>query len=295
MEAIIKETYEENFGTAYETYKQSVNTYNSIILQGVNNCLSKRDDIRVKSTPKTYNSFVSPGAKFEFEIYIMDMESKDAASNTRYGLAAIDNFTKIAEVVPIRNRTPEAMIDGLNNIFISMGKPKQLYSDEESSMRSATMIRFLNENELKSVQTTTHAHTVERFIRTFKDNLHKRLDALNEDKTKWVTHKYNIIKTYNSTEHSITQIKPNETGKKENHLWVNLHLQNAAKQNRKHPGIKDGDMVRYKLKTSIGTKSHEPKWSSTRHKVIGDPTNNQYFVPSIDKSKVWLRHGLLKV
>ena len=27
--------------------------------------------------------------------------------------------------------------------------------------------------------------------------------------------------TYNSTEHRITQIKPDEAGKKENHLWVN--------------------------------------------------------------------------
>ena len=54
-------------------------------------------------------------------------------------------------------------------------------------------------------------------------------------------------------------------------------------------------MVRYRLKPSIGTKSHEPKWSSTRHKVIGNPTNNTYVIPSINKSKVWLRHELLKV
>ena len=54
-------------------------------------------------------------------------------------------------------------------------------------------------------------------------------------------------------------------------------------------------MVRYKLKPSIGIKSHEPKWSSTRHKVVGNPTNNQYLAPSINKSKMWLRHELLKV
>ena len=89
------------------------------------------DDIQIKNKPKTYNGFVSPGAKFDFEIDTMDMESKDATSNTRYGLATIDNFTKIAEVVPIRNGTPEAMFDGFKKIFLSMGKAKQLYSDEE--------------------------------------------------------------------------------------------------------------------------------------------------------------------
>ena len=41
---------------------------------------------------------------------------------------------------------------------------------------------------------------------------------------------------------------------KNNHLWVNWHLQNATKKNRKHPDTKDGGMVRYKLNPNIGTK-----------------------------------------
>ena len=132
--------------------------------------MSKRDDIQVTSKPKHIIVVFPPGAKFEFEIDFMDMESTYATSNARHGLVAIGNFTKIAEVVPI-NITPEALIDGLKKIFAPTGKPKQLYSDDESSMRSATMIRFLIETEIKSVQTTSHAHTVERFIITFKDSL----------------------------------------------------------------------------------------------------------------------------
>ena len=75
-----------------------------------------------------------------------------------------------------------------------MGKPKQLYSDEESSMRSLNMNRFLNDNDIKTIQTTTHAHTVERFTRTFKGNLYRRLDALNEDNSDWEKHISSIIK-----------------------------------------------------------------------------------------------------
>jgi len=299
MEAIIKEVYESNFGTAYETYKEAVKKDNSIRLQDVKDYLSKRDDIQVKSKPKTYNSFVSPGANFEYEMDIMDIEAKSSTYDTRYGLVAIDNFTKIAEVIPIKNRTPESIIAGLKKIIAEMGKPKQLYSDEESSVKSAKMVEFLNRTEIKSVQTSTHAHTVERFIRTFKDNLYRRLDALKQDKKDWYRHIDPIIKKYNSTEHSTIQIKPNEAGEKRNHLWVSWHLQNNAKRNRKYPDIKDGDMVRFKLKPSIGTKGHEPKWSSTRHKVVGDSTDNQYFIPSIAveyrKTKMWLRHEIMKV
>ena len=294
MEAIIKEVYQSNFGTAYETYKEAVKKDASIRLQDVKDYLSKRDDIQVKYKPKSYNSFVSPGANFEYEIDIMDIEAKNSTSDTRYGLVAVDNFTKIAEVIPIKNRTPESIIAGLKKIIAEMGKPKQLYSDEESSVKSAKMVEFLNRTEIKSVQTSTHAHTVERFIRTFKDNLYRRLDALKQDKKDWYRHIGPIIKKYNSTEHSTIQIKPNEAGEKVNHLWVSWHLQNAAKKNRKYPDIKPGDMVRVHIKPKIGTKAHEPKWSSTRHKVIRID-GNSYLIDYLPKKKLFLRHELLKV
>ena len=51
----------------------------------------------------------------------MDIEAKGSTSDARYGLVAIGNFTKIAEVIPIKNRTPESIIEGLKKIFGSMG------------------------------------------------------------------------------------------------------------------------------------------------------------------------------
>ena len=160
---VIKQVYESNFGTACQTYKEAVKLDSGVRLQDVKGYLSKRDDLQVESKPEAYNSFVSPGSEFELEIDIMDMGSKDAASNARYGFVAIDKFTKRAEVVPIKSRTPEAMIDGSKKIFTSMGKPKQLYADEESSVRFAKMVEFINQTEIKSVQTSTHAHAVGRF------------------------------------------------------------------------------------------------------------------------------------
>ena len=119
------------------------------------------------------------------------------------------------------------------------------------------------------------------------------MDSLNQNKSEWVKHMSSIIKKYNSTEHNTIQIKPNEAVKKENRIWVSWHLQISAKRNRKHPGIKKGDMIRFKLKPSIGTKSHSPKWSSTRHKILAIK-DGQYVIPSINESKMWLRHELFK-
>ena len=94
----------------------------------------KRDDIQVTTRPETLNSFVSPGARNDFEIDTTDMESKGAVTSTRYGRVAIDNFKEFTDVVPIKDKTLEAMVIGLKHIFTSMGKPKQL--------RAISVIRF---------------------------------------------------------------------------------------------------------------------------------------------------------
>ena len=44
------------------------------------------------------------------------------------------------------------------------------------------MNRWLNDNEVKSIQTTTHAHTVDRAGITLKYNLYRRLAAVKQDK-----------------------------------------------------------------------------------------------------------------
>ena len=159
---------------------------------------------KLKLNLNLFNCFVSPGAKFGFAIDIIDLEAPRNCSNTRYGLVAIDKFTKIAGVVPIKNATPEEIVAGLKKMFESMGKPKQLYSDE-SSMRSANIYKCLNGNAVKSIQTTIHAHTVERYIRTFRYNLYRIFDSLKQYKREWVSVS-SSIKKCKSTEHEPIQI-----------------------------------------------------------------------------------------
>ena len=142
-----------------------------------------------------------------------------------------------------------------------MGTPKQFYSDEESSVIAKMFFRFMNDNDIKHVQTSTHAPSAERFIRTFKHNLYRRLDGLKQDKSDCVKHVSSILTKYNNTEHSTTKIKPLDAV--ENHLWVNWHLQGNAEKYRKYPKIHEGDVVRVGIKKNTFAKGHEPNWSST--------------------------------
>ena len=54
MGETIKETYERDFGTAYETYKSAVKVDNSIKLQDVNNYLNS---LQSTSTHSEYNKY----------------------------------------------------------------------------------------------------------------------------------------------------------------------------------------------------------------------------------------------
>ena len=135
-EEMIKDAYGNNFGTAYESYRQTVKGHPNMRLQEVNNYLNSRQDIQVKFKCKNYNCFVSSGANFEFEVDIVGVLARDGGDGIRYGLCAIDNFTKMVSVIPISSRTPSEVIIGLKLIFEQLGKPNQLYCDEESSLRS---------------------------------------------------------------------------------------------------------------------------------------------------------------
>ena len=181
------------------------------------------------------------------QIDIMGTLARDGVG-IRYGMVAIDIFTKIAEVIPIRNRQPTELTSALKSIFQSMGKPKQLYSDEESSFRAKVFFTFIHGTDITHTQTSTHAPSAGRFIRTFKDNLYRRLDGLKQDTSDWVKHVDNVINKYNNTEHNTTKIKPSDAINKESRLWVNWHLQNNVKKDRKYTKINEGGVVRVNIK-----------------------------------------------
>ena len=76
----IKEVYETNFGTAYETYKDAIKKDSSIRLQDVKDYLNSREEKQTHFKYKKHNSFVSPGAHFEYEVDLMFMSKSDKIS-----------------------------------------------------------------------------------------------------------------------------------------------------------------------------------------------------------------------
>ena len=166
------------FGSVADTLKQvqqrDVNTtYNDV--------KTYLDGLKHRQTHfkyNRYNSFVSPKPLFEIEIDLIDLTSKaELGKGFRYGLVGIDNFTKYAHVVPMHSKTADEVVDATKEIIEKIGKPQQIYSDQEPAFSSPNFVRLMNEKKIKHISTIGKAHAVERLNRTIKTNMTNRLDV----------------------------------------------------------------------------------------------------------------------
>ena len=64
----------------------------------------------------------------------------------RYCLIAVDVFTKMLLSVPIKNKKPEGCVRAFKEVLYKIGKPQQIYHDNEGSFSSTEFIRLLNEH-----------------------------------------------------------------------------------------------------------------------------------------------------
>ena len=155
MEAIIKEACETNFGIAYETYNIAVKEHPSTRLQDVKDFYNKLESVQTHFKYKKYNSSVSSKTLFDFEIDLMDMGT--IVTPMRYGLAAVDNFTKVVSAIPIKDKQVNESMISLEEVFASMGKPRNVYSDEEGAMNPDTSLTFIHKHTVNS-NTYEHQH-----------------------------------------------------------------------------------------------------------------------------------------
>ena len=63
---------------------------------------------------------------------------------------------------------------------------------------------------------------------------------------------------------------------------------------RKYPNIQESDYVRIKINPKRTAKGHEPTFSATRHKLVAIK-DNEYYIPSFHKHRLFLRNEILKV
>ena len=137
-----------------------------------------RENMEQKRKPRGQNSFIPEHSFFEFQLDLFFISNNDLENQKfRIGLTLLDIFSKYAVVIPIKSKQPADVLAGLMEGMQKMdGKPKMIYSGE-GSLNSGDILEYLQEQKIELHRTRGHPAFAERFIRTFKDMLFKRVDA----------------------------------------------------------------------------------------------------------------------
>ena len=244
---IISDIYfdRSGFGSRATTLQDARAKDASITKEDVEELFKK--NVEEKRKPRGENSFIAPHAHWEYQVDLFFISSKDLENQKfRIGLVLIDIFSKYATVIPVKSKEPPDVLAGIMEGLQKMGdKPKLFYGDEEGSLYSKTVIEYLEGEKIEIHRTRGHPAFAERFIRTYKDMLFKRIEAdmsgakardeRGEKKGKqnlqWIDYNLEILLTYNNKMvSSATGFTPIEARKPKNQFAVKLHITLSAKK-----------------------------------------------------------------
>ena len=210
-------------------------------------------------------------------------------------------LSKFAVAIPLENKDASTIIDKMPEIFRRMGgKSRLIFSDDEGALRGDLFREYVESEGMELHRTRSSAHFLERWNRTLKDMLFKRIEA-DEKKGKqnidWSDNLPAVLVTYNyKMKHSATGLVPNEARKKENELKARLNVANKAKKTRMYPELQISDKVKIMRKKRTGEKEKSSHWLQTEYTVeaINEKMGQTYYTIT-GYNRPLLRHELLKV
>lgn len=115
------------FGSIVATHKKAHDVDSSITRADVKTFLEKQAVRQRKDIPR-YNSFIPDGQLEQIQINLAVFGK--AQSRFRYGLIAIDVFTKCLVVVPLADKRSTTTAHALDVVVQKMGLPSAVLTDE---------------------------------------------------------------------------------------------------------------------------------------------------------------------
>ena len=252
-QTIIKQIYYDpaGFDGIKKTFEDARKKDKTITLNDVKEFF--KTNIEQKKQLKGYNSFIANEAKFEYQIDLFFISLKDFPNETYIGgVLCIDIFSKFITIIPIKSKTIPDILDAIKQIINKVGKPKNVYTDNEGAWSRGTEInKYFKDENINHMITLSHPNISERAIRTIKDEIYKRV-KLPSDKN-WSELLYPILLKYNfKSVHTSTKLTPNEADKTHNQFYVKLNLELNRVHKRRYPDVEIGSEVKvYKKKDKL--------------------------------------------
>ena len=300
---IISDIYfdRSGYGSKATTLKDAREKDKTITMKDVEEFFRK--NVEIKAKPRGMNSFVAPknNHTYQIDLFFMGYYDFDEEQKYRGGLVCIDVLSKYAVVVPIKTKNGEDVLEATKEALRKMGKKsKIIYTDDERAIAGEDFKNYVEGEGIELYRTRGHPAFAERFIKTYKHMLFKRVEAdekRNKPNIQWVDYNLEIMLTYNNKmKHSATGMTPNEARKDKNEFRAMINVASKAKKEKIYPELNVGDKVKIKRKKLITEKERTSHWLKGEYTVesISQKLGQKYYKLT-DYPRPLLRHELFKV
>ena len=155
----------------------------------------------------------------------------------KYLLCTIDLYSTYAFVVPLKDKKGISIVNAFNKVIKqSERKPNKIWVDKGGEFYNNAFEKWLSDNDIIKYSTYNEGKSVvaERFIRTLKNKLYKRMTAIG--KNIYYDVLGDAVNKYNNTKHSTIKMKPIDVGDNNKRVYIDEH-------NEKDSRFKVGDRV----------------------------------------------------
>ena len=193
----------------------------------------------------------------------------DENEGNTFILCAIDNFSKFAYALPLKNKTAPLVAKAMDQILSKCPeKVKFIHSDQGTEFFNSSFKKVMQKWGIKHYNTYTHlkAAICERFIRTLKGKLWFKFDLRGNHK--WIDILQEVVNEYNNTKHSTIKMAPAKVNRK--NAWklyqrvYAKHMNPPLKPKRKKKKLKFkiGDFVRISKTKQLFEKGYLPNFTT---------------------------------
>lgn len=186
--------------------------------------------------------------------------------NFKYILTVIDNFSKFAWAIPIKDKSGENVTKAMRTIFESGSIPRNLHTDNGKEFYNKQFKQLMKQYKvnLYSTYSTMKAAIVERFNRTLKNKMWKMFTFLGS--FKWIDSIQTLVDEYNNTIHRTIKMRPVEVNVDNEINLLRTVYANKSEVRRK-PKFTVGTHVRISKYKSLFEKGYTPNWTSEIFKI----------------------------
>lgn len=251
----------------YDNVKNKGITYDE-----VREFINNQEATQLFKRTKRIKNYFPIVAKHKFEILQMDLvdmsNTSTANENYNYLLVAVDVFTRLGFVVPLKNKQSQSVVEAADEIF-EIVDPKILNTDNGSEFIDSGFLKLLRKKNIEiryaEVQDHHKLGIIDRFVRTLREKINKYL--VMHKTTKYIDVLPKLISNYNQSYNSTIKKAPIEVEDRDiNVIELTNKRYNKAKQEEIKYEV--DDVVRYVINLKAFEKGTLPRWSKTLHKVV---------------------------